>query len=163
MGYTHYWRVNPKHGKAAEQEKQYQIAVKQCQKIIKTYNDQIKLIDKKHPDRLQGYSAHADIGQYGGINFNGVGSYSHETFVFREHFKQNSSSFACCKTAQKPYDTVVVACLITMKHYLKDGIEVSSDGYAHDWLDGLELARRILKLKSLKIPKTIERLLRVVV
>lgn len=151
MGYTHYWRINPIKGKAEKQEKAYQNAIKKCQKIVSEYNKAVKSIDPKDERRLSGYSAHTKVGQYGGLNFNGVGNLSHEDFSFREHFRENSD-FDFCKTARKPYDVVVTACLIVMKHYLKDGINVSSDGDASEWNDGLELAKKVTKLKTLKNP-----------
>lgn len=43
--------------------------------------------------------------------------------------------FACCKTAFRPYDVAVTALLLIAKHYLGDGIIVSSDGEDEFWLD----------------------------
>lgn len=151
MGYTHYWSFKkaPK-GQAAKIETDYQLAIRQCQRIIKTYNDRMRKIDEKHPDRLSGYSAHTKVKQYGGLNFNGTGELSHEQFTMREHFSQNENDF--CKTARKPYDTVVVACLIVLKHYLKDCFEVSSDGDFKDWETGLDFASEVLRIKDLKNP-----------
>lgn len=153
MGYTHYWNVNKIRGQASQQEKDYQLAIRQCQRIILKYNKEMKDLDLKHPDRLSGYSAHTKVKQYGGLNINGVGELAHETFSMREHFGENESDF--CKTALKPYDTVVVACLITLKHYLGQGFSVDSDGDAADWQAGLELAKRVTRIKTLKIPASI--------
>lgn len=152
MGYTHYWkfRAVPK-GQAKQVEETYQLAIRQCQKIIRSYNKSVKEIDIKHPDRLSGYSAHTKVNDYGGLNFNGTQDLSHEDFTMREHFNQNEG-FNFCKTAEKPYDIVVVACLITMKHYLGDLIDVSSDGRDHEWTEGLELAQKVLKIKDLTNP-----------
>lgn len=153
MGYTHY--MSFKKDNSVTTNKKYQYAVRQCQKVIKGYNDNVKSIDKKHQDRLSGYSAHCKVGDYLGINFNGVGDLSHESFELRDYYK-NNRDFEFCKTAEKPYDVVVVACLIVLNHYLGDNIQVSSDGKTYDWFDGLELASSILGLKLLKIPKSIE-------
>jgi hypothetical protein len=71
----------------------------------------------------------------------------------REHLSENRPDF--CKTAQYPYDTVVVACLIILKHYLGDSMEVKSDGDASEWADGLTLAQQVLGLKTLRIPVSI--------
>jgi len=153
MGYTHYWTFKkPKRGDAEKTEKLYQRAIKDCAKIIKTYYDA--------NGGLSGYTAHTPIGTYGGILVNGAGDDAHEPFELREHFKQNfenkfKEGFNFCKTARKPYDVVVTACLIVLKHRLGDYINVSSDGYQHEWEEGLELAKRVLKLKTLTIPDTL--------
>jgi len=161
MGHTHYIRFKTSHGNSSRVESDYQKAIVKCQQIVKFYNDRMKMIDLKHPDRLSGYSAHTKPGKYGGLNFNGTKELGHEDFVLREHYSENSS-FEFCKTARKPYDTVVVACLIVLKHYLKGQVEVSSDGYSSDWYTGLELAKLATGLKSLKIPETIETKLTIV-
>ncbi len=148
MGYTHYWTFTKVKGKTKETEELYQKAVKDCQRIILAY--------KKEFGGLAGYSAHTKLGQYGGIDFNGAREEGHENFVLREQFKENYS-FNFCKTAQKPYDEVVTACLIILSHYLGDNIKVSSDGYQEDWQSGLELVKKVLKrVKKFSIPKNIE-------
>lgn len=135
MGYTHYWTFNKIKGRAAHQERAYQKAIKECNKVIKSFY--------KTFGGLSGYSAHAD--GYGGINVNGKGEEMHEDFILREHFSQNGSD--CCKTARKHYDDVVVACLAILKHRLKDGIEVSSDGCRDDWACGVNIASEVLGVK----------------
>jgi len=145
MGYTHYFTFK-KIDKISVLEKKYQQAVKDCATVIKKYNRDIKKLCSKHPDRLQGYTVHTKIGQYGGINFNGVGSEGCETFVLREHFTQNDG-FNFCKTRQGAYDIVVVACLAILKYRLGDAIEVDSDGDYQDWVDGVEFAAKTLKRK----------------
>jgi hypothetical protein len=140
MGYTHYFRKeNRLNLSAKEAEKRYQRAIKHCQILVRDY--------QLRTNSLSGYTAHTTPGLYGGVKVNGKGDLGHEDFVLREHYSQNDS-FNFCKTAQKPYDAVVVACLIILDFY---GLfRVSSDGSPHDWLDGLELARK--RLKSVSIP-----------
>lgn len=158
MGYTHYWtfkKVKPIKGKQSQIEAQYQLAVRQCQRIVRSYNKTVKAIDSKHYARLAGYSAHTKVKDYLGLDFNGTAEMGHENFYLRDHWSQNES-FNFCKTASKPYDVVVVACLITLKHYLGDLVEVGSDGNASDWINGLALAQSSLRMK-LNIPAEIER------
>lgn len=146
MGYTHYWTFVPKRGDATKNEKSYQNAIKKCSKVIRSYSKQF--------GGLSGYSAHSDT--YGGINVNGserVGQC--ESFILREHLNQNEA-FNFCKTGRYQYDTVVTACLIILKHYLKDAVSIGSDGYAHEWNDGLILARQLTGLKTLSIPSQID-------
>ena len=151
MGYTHYWdfkNINRK-----EIEETYQNALSQCEKIVQGYNLHMKLIDFRHPNRLSGFTAHSPTGKYKGLKVNGTRDLAHEHFILRETYSLNERDF--CKTARKPYDVVVVACLIVLKHYLEDYISVESDGNVSDWYDGLNLAKDITKLKGLTIPKTI--------
>ena len=159
MGYTHYWTFKEPlkiKGEASRVEAQHQLAVRQCHRIILAWNKHAKSIDLKHPNRLSGFSAHTKLRQYGGLDFNGTGDLGHENFSLREHYKQNlEESFNFCKTAHKPYDAVVVACLITLKYYLGDLIQVDSDGDKSDWVNGLELARSVLRIKKLQIPVSI--------
>jgi len=152
MGYTHYWTFKPAaRGEASQVEAAYQTAVRDCQRIILAY--------QKENGGLSGYSAHTKLGQYGGIKLNGKGDDGHEDFFLREHFSQNldqvyglgGGGFNFCKTAQKPYDVVVVACLCVLAYRLGDNVKVSSDGSVSDWAEGLELARRVLKRK-IKMP-----------
>lgn len=146
MGYTHYWSFKSSHGNTDKVEKQYQLAIKQCNKIIKGYNRQFEKGDDK---RLSGYSAHAS--KYSGIHFNGVKDNGHEDFCLRAHYNQNDPR-NFCKTARKPYDEVVVACLVILKHYLKDYIEVGSDGESVDFWEGCLLVQNVTRLKGLINP-----------
>jgi hypothetical protein len=153
MGYTHYWGVDTKkiHGKTEKFEKLYQKAIRDCNKVIKAYYKENKGTDNS----LSGYSAHCKNGAYGGINLNGKGDNMHETFLFREHLKQNRD-FEFCKTARKPYDLVVVSCLSIMKFHLGAAIEVSSDGDFDDWIDGIDYANKVLRRTKNKIESPIK-------
>lgn len=150
MGYTHYWTFKaPKRGTTKSVNAKFEQAVKACQTLIYNYNK-----TRTDETRLAGYTAHTKPGQYGGLNFNGTGDLGHETFIIREHYKENVG-FNFCKTNQKPYDVVVVACLCILKHYLGDNIEVSSDGSSLDWCMGLDLARKATGIKAINMPKSI--------
>lgn len=71
------------------------------------------------------------------------GDCSHETFkierIYQPYENENSYQskyFNFCKTAYKPYDIAVTACLIALKHYLKSDVLINSDGDLNDWQDG---------------------------
>lgn len=149
MGYTHYWSFKSIKGQALETETKYKKAIIECQELCVAF--------QKEFGGIAGYAAHTKPGTYAGLSINGRESESHEDFQLREHFKQNleSSYSGFCKTAQKPYDTLVVACLTILKHRLGDAITVDSDGDSRDWIAGVEYARRITGLKSLKMPSGI--------
>ena len=154
MGYTHYWTFKkPKKGTIRKTEKKYQAAIVDCGKLIRAYYIA--------NGGLSGYSAHAEPGKYDGILFNGKGDNAHEDFSLRATYKENLvtrgfvDGFNFCKTARKPYDEVVVACLLVLKHHLGDLIELNSDGYRDEWLQGQEIAQRFLKTREILTPSTI--------
>lgn len=82
------------------------------------------------------------------VHFNGKGEDGHETFVFareteiRDYQKQEGAkrAFSFCKTAQKPYDKYVVACLIIAKSIFGKDVTISSDGDLEEWQEGKALA-----------------------
>lgn len=70
------------------------------------------------------------------IDFNGIGKNAHEPFVF-PYVLPDHDSFNFCKTAWKPYDEVVTACLIVARdHFPPSVLEISSDGSWADWSRG---------------------------
>jgi len=117
MGYTRYYRVEGK----IDSEK------------FKDYSKDCKIICKEITDRLK-----SGIAGWDGdgdpeftdeeIAFNGIGDNSHETF----RLGTESKGFNFTKTARKPYDKHVLACLIVAKEYFGDNIKVSSDGDNND-------------------------------
>ena len=73
------------------------------------------------------------------IQFNGIGQDGHETM----YVTRVGGRFNFCKTAYKPYDTVVVALLCLMEHCAPDVWVIGSDGNKLDWLEGLALAMEV--------------------
>lgn len=99
--------------------------------LIRSETDDLELAyDYANPRREPVFSEHE-------IRFNGVWDLGHETF----YLSTKRSDFEFCKTARKPYDTVVVAILCLLHHHTE--IEVSSDGEPSDWERGLEFARLV--------------------
>jgi hypothetical protein len=80
------------------------------------------------------------------ISFNGRDENSHETFYFeatrKAAYPGGTPGWGFCKTARKPYDIVVVACLTFLA--ADYGFEVSSDGDMEDWEAGVALAEAAL-------------------
>lgn len=62
--------------------------------------------------------------------------YSHETFLFTRVI--GDDTFMFCKTARKPYDLLVQACLIAAVALLPEVERVSSDGNLDEWKAALE-------------------------
>lgn len=147
MGYTHYWYRK----KAINQAAFSQIRA-DFQKLLPVFERTgIQLAD--------GMGKGKPVLTATNIAFNGKGADSYETFAFPqllvprswESPKADGNYFQFCKTAERPYDVAVTAFLIIAKHYLHNGITITSDGDASDWeaarylcwqhlgLDGVEL------------------------
>ena len=82
------------------------------------------------------------------IRFNGVGEEGHETFLVERHYKplawekeryKRGPWGTFCKTARKPYDVAVCACLIVLNRHFGKRFTVGSDG--DDFEEGWPLAR----------------------
>jgi hypothetical protein len=118
MGYTHYWH-NPTKLSPAFVEAVQKVIDAAPVKLLREY-DEPQSKPEVTTDR---------------IFLNGEGDDGHETFVF-----EPGSDFDFCKTNAKPYDVVVTAILSLVAHF---GLasEVSSDGGAEDWEEGVKLAR----------------------
>ena len=71
------------------------------------------------------------------IFFNGCGyeDADHETF----ELTPTKNSFSFCKTARKPYDLAVQACLLVAHYHAPSSISFSSDGDADEWQAAIDL------------------------
>lgn len=80
------------------------------------------------------------------VQFNGIGDQTHESFTIRRVIEK-PGHFDFCKTARKPYDLAVTACLIVVDHYVNAGetraMQISSDGNREDWEPGIALAQTL--------------------
>lgn len=117
MGYTHYWRL------------------KQTRKTIP--QPALDIIKEIVEDECAGYlqrgmhNTHPPLVTQTEVLFNGCSGQDYETF----HFSIRQKGFACCKTAERPYDKAVMAVLIVLQHYLGDDLKVTSDGlFDEEWL-----------------------------
>ncbi len=110
--------------------------------------EDIRQIVEKSPVPLAGGDGNGKPQfEEGLVLFNGVNDDGHETFAFptaSDHRRDEDDIFSFCKTAYKPYDVVVVACLAAAKDRLGDNIKVSSDGDRPDWDEGVALASEAL-------------------
>lgn len=124
MGYTHYWE-NP--GLDKEKFKEFS---SDCKKIAEESNVPLS-------NGLAEENSEPEFSEKR-VWFNGVGKDSCETFFVTPH----ASGFNFCKTRRRPYDTVVVACLLCLKYYFDD-VSVSSDGDNEEWSYGTNLYKSI--------------------
>jgi hypothetical protein len=140
MGYTHYWWQERELNADA-----FSKAAADCRKVCKATG--VPLANGAgDPGSKPTFSAKE-------IEFNGVGELAHETFAVKRIFKHNFEQldltgklFAFCKTARKPYDITVCACLIILKHHLGNAIRIQSDGGMTEegWAVAPDLCQRIL-------------------
>ena len=149
MGYTHYWYLN----KQSEEVKEVN-GINGSQ-FGRATIDIGKIIDASRV-LLAGWDGNGEPEvNVDKVSFNGIGDDGHETFVFQRFGTQKDrqsplspedayKDFAFCKTAQKPYDIIVVACLAVADQVIGDGIEVSTDGDVDDWDKGVAFASRVL-------------------
>jgi len=117
MGYTHYFRRD--FSQASNSSSSYD-----------AFTDGVKNI-VKHADVPVDVSITENY-----VRVNGVGADGHEDFYWT---KLADTGFNFCKTAEKPYDAVVTACLLWLKECYGEAVTISSDGYWHEWLPGRRL------------------------
>lgn len=115
MGYTHYFTP-----KKSSQEK-FNEFVMACKKLHKALPKDIKICGGNGDGR--------PIFRNDLVCFNGDGSKDLDHERFYVEYLNDEWSF--CKTASKPYDLLVCACLIAAKEILN--FEVTSDGDFEDW------------------------------
>lgn len=129
MGYTHYINGSTKCTKQA-----WASAIDDIQRVVAMAG--IPLANG------QGEPGTLPIFNEEEVYFNGVGPASHETFVVR-YGGATVSDF--CKTAQKPYDLMVCACLIILKRWIPT-LKVSSDGGEEElgWGNAISLCQQVL-------------------
>lgn len=89
-------------------------------------------------------------------NLSGFGSGSYETCGidrvkelskyndYTERDAKYGLAFDCCKTAYRPYDLVVTAVLIALKHNFGNDVIISTDGEEKDWLDARMMCNNVL-------------------
>ena len=129
MGYTHYFPAT-RDLTAAEFAK----IGEACRQIIKAAPADVRVV--REFDQLD--ESPEITGDF--VAFNGPGEAGHETFWL----PRIKDGFQFCKTAYKPYDVIVVACLIATDDIAPDALEISSDGGRADWEAGLKLAQQAL-------------------
>jgi len=128
MGYTHYWKHKRKEEVTDEQRK----------RMADFAHNAIKLCNVPIAD---GWGEGGDpVLTEKSIRFTGNGHDAHETFSLLD-----TEGFQFCKTARKPYDTVVVACLTYAQEIGLFTEAWSSDGDEEDHQDGLALYDEVMK------------------
>ena len=161
MGYTHYW-----HRPENLDPRRYTRFREDVAKLLASLPE--------HTGSAGGYYTDDDLIVCGSdgtgdpiitdelVSFNGnapvagdadTGDLSHETFYVPRVYEpqdwqrpdRQGRYFDFCKTARKPYDMAVTAALIALHyHFPTPEVEISSDGTAEDWQQGLAFCRATL-------------------
>ena len=134
MGYTHYWR-------------QYD-----------GFNSDKWDALVKHSLHLQAASpvtlADVEMSDFE-ISFNGVAPQNHETFTLdrampppnlTDRLPEKDHFFSFCKTAQKPYDLMVMCVLLVANALEPDVITYATDGAESDWQPAIDLVNKVCDL-----------------
>jgi hypothetical protein len=128
-GYTHYWKW-----KAPPDQPRLERAVAEMSRIAEAKREILDI---------------GDAGGPGAILFNGLGDAAHETFGFPLAPFAGKPEFNFVKTAMKPYDAVVTACLIVARdHFTPAELEISSDGTWDAWRAGRDLYIQVLERQA---------------
>lgn len=144
MGYTHYWTMTR------------DLTVDEWTEVQQDIGDILTYIENVSGVPLgngEGKRRSRPTMDAAGFMFNGIGDDAHETFgITRKRIKQwegGTLGGDFCKTARKPYDIAVTACLCYLDSCLEPrGFDVSSDGHGRNFMDGLEAARQALPRKA---------------
>lgn len=133
MGYTNYYETKKTVGTA----KQWAAFIEDVNKIFKATD--IPLANGR------GDAGTLPTVSKSVVSFNGVEDDSHETLYIERVStarmdKGDKLVFNFCKTAEKPYDKVVVAVLVALKQHFPAS-KISSDGGMDDWQAGIDLAK----------------------
>lgn len=130
MGYTQYWEMNT--NASNESWKQFTAVAK---RIVEHCNANGVVIVGGDGESDTNYVIDENV-----VIFNGLEDDSHETFYIG---KNEDSKWNFCKTARKPYDIAVVACLVAANKFgvIKGW---SSDGDAEDHNAGYDLFETVL-------------------
>jgi hypothetical protein len=128
MGYTHYWRV-----KESPTPAQWERIKQRCKMVIEAA--ECELVG---PLRVAGTEPIVNDLE---VSFNGKEDDGCEMFSLGATMRD----FDCCKTRYKPYDDVVLACLMVLKDELGVSVRISSDGEMDEffYLRGVELYDKV--------------------
>ncbi len=127
MGYTHYASRRKRLPRAI-----FQRAADGCRKVV-------DVLCQEKGIRIQSDGDDPEPPHFGTdrVQFNGVGGEAHETFVVERNYTpypgqtppgRGEGWFEFTKTARKPYDCVVCACLVVFHHHFGMAYAVRSDG-----------------------------------
>jgi len=138
MGYTHYWNFKP------GTLKDWEAKIADVDKIIAASKDKYELDLEGSTDERIWLNGPEDARDLCHETFDmprKAGGPAQRVADAPEYRSAGMEGFDFCKTARKPYDDVVVACLCVLA---ETGLDVSSDGDGEEWEEGRALAQEVL-------------------
>ena len=136
MGYTHYWRQYD-----GFNSDKWDTLVQHSLYLQAAVYSSAKLADVEMSDFQ--------------ISFNGVSPQNHETFTLdrampppnlTDRLPEKDHFFSFCKTAQKPYDLMVMCVLLVANDLEPDVITYATDGAESDWQPAVDLVNKVCDL-----------------
>ena len=78
------------------------------------------------------------------VAFNGEADEGCETFYYPDVSSRITKGFSFTKTYRRPYDEVVAASFLVLKHHMGKGISIHSDGkyWEDEWQDAIALYQK---------------------
>lgn len=157
MGYTHYWTSKKT---TDEQFDKFVKNAKILKKNLPKYSESAGSYYGKESNNKRVLKIRGGLGEGKGefnnerIWFNGdeKRGLDHETFMIE---RNPDGTWEFCKTARKPYDLLVGACLLAAQEFL--GYEISSDGDVEDWV---EIAKYYNDIVNTSNPFTLKMLIK---
>jgi hypothetical protein len=141
MGYTHYWYYNPSKAKSGTSEpfSKALAAIKEYKALLESRDLVLRGPMGEGPAELT-----PEVIAYNGDASEGL---DHESFCVEREFQATRSGFSFCKTARKPYDTLVCLSLISMFEAFADPEVFSycSDGSddEEEWCEAYKVYREV--------------------
>ncbi len=143
MGYTHYWSIDQT-GLQMSRDVNYTQFSRLAEQIITTAETQGYVLADGLGEKIGAWEVSGEM-----VRLNGLGDNAHETFSIEKDSTDSGGSF--CKTARKPYDTVVTALLVALGHTYGTQASVATDGEPGDWEAGMSLFTTATGVKA-KLP-----------
>lgn len=136
MGYTHYWTL-----KRQMTELEFSRFTNEVKILIELFEPKYHTkICGPHGDPRTDPEIDSKILAINGCNYSQVEGEIDDSFeTFSIH--RSDTGFNCCKTGQRPYDTLICAILMTLKSHLGNDVEIKSDGFMidDDWQRAMAL------------------------
>lgn len=130
MGYTHYWEI---HSALDTPDQNHHVA----------WYDFIGEVHKLE-DAFQQAEPICGETTIEAVYVNGIAEEGHEDFVLTPEV----TGFDFCKTARKPYDTLVTAILLLAKDTFGERISIRSDGNDEEWQAGRDFLAETLNTQG---------------
>lgn len=148
MGYTHYWYYNPSKAKSGTSSA-FSAALAKIEKYKGLLESRGLVV--RGPMGEGSADLNPDVVAYNGDAASGL---EHESFCVEREIQYPRDGFAFCKTAGKPYDTLVCLSLISLFEAFADPSVFSycSDGDEEDWEEAYSIYREV----NSKEPPTLE-------